>query len=251
MGIESNQEIKAAVELLQKSRRTVAFTGAGISAESGIPTFRGPDGLWATYDPDVLSINHFYRHPGKAWKGIREIFYTHFQDAAPNGAHHFLAEMEERGLLARVITQNIDSLHQKAGSTEVVEYHGSSARLVCTGCQAVVDFTPSMLDDLPPRCVLCGNAFKPDFVFFGEMIPESAQVESMKEVRKADVWLVIGTTGEIVPASLLPWEAKSHGASIIEINTRPSAYTASLTDIFLQDSAVAVTGELGDLLFDA
>jgi len=241
--------LENAANAVRSARRVAAFTGAGISVESGIPPFRGPDGIYSKYDPEVLSIDFFYQHPEEAWQGIREIFYAHFRDAKPNASHHLLARMEKSDLLSRVITQNIDGLHREAGSRKVIEYHGSSQRLVCSSCRNYIDFRPELLESLPPECELCGGLLKPDFVFFGEMIPQRAQVEAIWETRNADVWIVIGTTGEVVPASLLPWEAKRNQAVIIEINTNPSAYTGPVTDIFLQGSAVEVSRKLDEVLF--
>jgi len=248
-GASTEALVNKAGEAIRNANRVVAFTGAGISVESGIPPFRGPDGLWATHDPEVLSIEYFYRHPEEAWLGIREIFYTHFQDAKPNACHHLLARMEKELMLARVITQNIDGLHHLAGSMEIIEYHGSSRTLVCTECWSYYDFSPDVFDSLPPQCSACGGLLKPDFVFFGEPIPNKAQLEAAWETMHADVWIIIGTTGEVVPASLLPWEASRNGAVIIEINPRPSAYTKPLTDIFLQGKAAEMASSLEAILF--
>ncbi len=237
-------ERSAAVAAIQSARRVVAFTGAGISVESGIPPFRGPDGLWSKYDPTVLDIRYFSAHPAEAWRVIKEIFYDYFGQARPNAAHIALAQMEAAGMLGRVITQNIDNLHQAAGSRVVTEYHGTSHRLTCIRCGKTVPYTPQLFTKMPPRCAECGGILKPDFVFFGEGIPLAAQRESLAETRAADVWLVIGTTGEIYPASLIPHEAKRNGATIIEVNVAPSEYTPRITDIFLQGKATAVMSVL-------
>ncbi len=241
--------ILEALEAIQEAVHIAAFTGAGISAESGIPTFRGKDGLWDRYDPEVLSLEYFHRHPFEAWMGIREIFYNNFLGAEPNAAHHFLAQMEQAGLLQSIITQNIDGLHQKAGSRNVIEYHGSSSRLACTGCGRVADFEGSLLEELPPRCAVCSDILKPDFVFFGEMISEDVHARAAREMSKADLVIITGTTGEVMPACLLPWEAKKHQATILEINTNPSAYTGSLSDIFLRGSATEISNHLAELIF--
>ncbi len=236
--------LQQAADVLRRSAHTTAFTGAGISVESGIPPFRGADGLWSRYDPIVLDIGYFHSHPKEAWEVIREIFYDYFGQAHPNPAHYTLAEMEKEGRLAAVITQNIDNLHQEAGSREVIEYHGNSQRLVCPRCGA--SYTPEQVDlrDLPPRCEKDGEVLKPDFVFFGEPIPPQAARRSEEEAHAADVFLVIGTTGEIMPASLIPQLAKHHGATIIEVNPEASNYTHSLTDIFLQGKAGEILPQL-------
>jgi NAD-dependent deacetylase len=244
-----SEGIPEALNAIVNAEHITAFTGAGISAESGIPTFRGKDGLWDRYDPEVLSLEYFYRHPQEAWEGIREIFYSNFLGAQPNPAHFFLARMERAGLVEGIITQNIDGLHQKAGSTNVIEYHGSSSYLACTGCGRIVEFDTSHLENLPPRCSLCNDILKPNFIFFGEMIPEDVQARAAREMSKSDLIIVIGTTGEVMPACLLPWEAKKHQALILEININPSAYTGSLSDIFLRGSASDITTHLGDQIF--
>ncbi len=233
--------LQEAARALQRSSHTTAFTGAGISVESGIPPFRGKEGLWSRYDPIVLDISYFHAHPLEAWQVIREIFYDYFGKARPNAGHYALAEMEKQGKVAAVITQNIDNLHQEAGSRNVIEYHGNSQRLICPRCGAV--YSPKEIDlrQLPPRCSHDGEVLKPDFVFFGEPIPPEAARRSEQEAFAAEVFLVIGTTGEIMPASLIPQMAKSNGATIIEINPESSNYTHSITDIFLR-------GKAGELL---
>jgi NAD-dependent deacetylase len=236
--------IERAAEIISNARHVTAFTGAGISVESGIPPFRGPNGLWNKYDPKFLDIYYFNRDPEKSWKLIKEIFYDFFGKAKPNAAHFALAELEKLGLLKAIITQNIDNLHQEAGSQTVYEFHGNSRQLTCTNCGAIYPASEKLLETLPPRCEKCGGILKPDFIFFGEPIPEPARSKSFEEAELADVFLVIGTTGEIMPASLIPREAKSNGATIIEINTEPSNYTYEITDVFLKGKATEKTSEL-------
>ncbi len=208
--------------------------------ESGIPPFRGPEGLWSKYDPVVLDLNYFRQHPEKSWAVIKEIFYDFFGKAKPNAAHFALAQMEKEGLLKNIITQNIDNLHQEAGSQEVIEFHGNSHSLVCMQCGRTFQYREISMETLPVRCPDCGGLVKPDFIFFGEGIPPRAYEKSLEAARKADVFLVIGTTGEIMPASQIPFLAKENGAFIIEVNTEPSNYTHTLTDIFLQGKATVV-----------
>ncbi|MCK5822621.1 MAG: NAD-dependent deacylase, partial [Bacteroidales bacterium] len=212
-------KIELAAQLLKNSKHTTAFTGAGISVESGIPPFRGAAGLWSKYDPIVLDIDYFHSHHKESWIKIKEIFYDFFGKAKPNAAHISIANLEKKGLIKSVITQNIDNLHQEAGSKTVYEFHGNSQKLICTKCNKVVDVKKNNLDNLPPKCSVCGSVLKPDFVFFGEQIPEYANTMSQNEAQNAEVFLVIGTTGEIMPASLIPHTAKQNGAKIIEINT--------------------------------
>lgn len=244
----TGDELHRAAAAIRAARRVVAFTGAGISVESGIPPFRGPDGLWSQYDPIMLDIRYFMQYPDEAWVAIKEIFYDFFGCAQPNPAHIALAEMEKAGMLGRVITQNIDNLHRSAGSRTVTEYHGTCYRLVCMTCGETVTYSPGIFEAKPPRCADCNGILKPDFVFFGEGIPLLAQRDAQVETRAADVWLVVGTTGEVVPASLLPPEAKRNGATIVEVNVRPSEYTRRVTDIFLQGKAGDVLSQLWKLV---
>ena len=237
-----------AAELLKQSKYTTAFTGAGISVESGIPPFRGATGLWSKYDPIVLDIDYFHSHPLESWKVIKEIFYDFFGKARPNKAHRVLAAMEKTGLLKNIITQNIDNLHQEAGSKEVYEFHGNSRDLVCTKCSKRFKMQEINFEQLPVSCDVCGGLVKPDFIFFGEGIPPEAYSKSLSAAENADVFLVIGTTGEIMPASQIPLMAKNNGAKIIEINTEPSNYTYHITDVFLKGKATEVMERLSMLL---
>lgn len=239
-------KIESAANVLRGSIHTTVFTGAGISVESGIPPFRGPKGIWSIYDPKVLEIDYFHSHPAESWKAIREIFYEHFQRATPNSAHKALAEMEQQGIVKSIITQNIDNLHQEAGSRLVYEYHGNYKRLVCTLCGEFYEATPDLISELPPLCPKDDQVLKPDFIFFGEAIPQKANAASYHEANIADVFLLIGTTGEVMPANLVPRMAKQNGATIIEVNPEPSSYTHDITDIFLQGRA----GEVLPLLAD-
>ncbi len=224
--------------------RVTAFTGAGISVESGIPPFRGVGGLWNKYDPVLLDINHFRMNPFESWKLIKEIFYDFFGEAVPNRAHLGLAEMEKMGLLDAIITQNIDNLHQAGGSRNIFEFHGNSRKLVCAGCGEKYSVDEINLNELPPECLSCGSLLKPDFIFFGEQIPEPARTSSFREADISDLFILIGTTGEVMPACAIPYIAKENGAGIIEINTNKSSYTESITDIFFQGKASEMTARL-------
>jgi NAD-dependent deacetylase len=230
-------DFSAAAKLLRHARHVTAFTGAGISVESGIPSFRGENGLWQRYDPKCLDIHSFLHRPEVAWPLIKEIFYDYFGRAEPNPAHRLLAHWEAEGRLRTVITQNIDNLHHDAGSRKVWEFHGNSRNLVCLKCREHFPVTSIDLSMLPPVCGNCGGLLKPDFVFFGEPIPEPACTEAFAEAEKADLFLVIGTTGEVMPACMIPSLAKNNGAAVIEINPEPSQFTRRITDIFLQSGA--------------
>jgi len=235
---------KKAAEIIKNSKFLVAFTGAGISVESGIPTFRGPTGLWSKYDPKILDLDFFLKNPKESWKYIKEIFYDYMKNVKPNKAHYFLADLERKGLLKGIITQNIDNLHQKAGAKNVIEFHGTASKLQCLGCKTKFNSDSILLEELPPLCPKCNSILKPDFVFFKEPIPRNAFEKSIYLMENADTVLVIGTTGEVMPASELPYIAKEKGAKIIEINIEPSTYTNKITDIFLKDKATKASEKL-------
>jgi NAD-dependent deacetylase len=243
-----DSSFRQAADLLKQSNYTTAFTGAGISVESGIPPFRGATGLWSKYDPVVLDIGYFHSNPLESWRVIKEIFYDFFGKAKPNRAHKVLALMEQKGLLKNIITQNIDNLHQEAGSREVYEFHGNSRELICTKCGKKFVMQDIDFENLPVTCDVCGGLVKPDFIFFGEGIPQEAYSKSLEAAEKADVFLVIGTTGEIMPASQIPVIAKNNGAKIIEINIEPSNYTFQITDLFLKGKATEIMERLSLLL---
>lgn len=235
--------IKKVCDIIKKAKQVTVFTGAGISVESGIPPFRGQNGLWSKFDPIFLDLNYFYKNPTQSWKLIKQIFYDFFGKAKPNHAHSVLAKMEQNHLIHDIITQNIDNLHQVAGSQNVCEFHGTAQRLICIGCQTT--FSGSELKNLIkiepyPVCPSCQSLLKPDFVFFGESIPKIAYSQAIEDANSSDVFLLIGTTGEIQPASSIPLMAKQNKATIIEINISPSNYTKTITDFFLQGKATEI-----------
>ncbi len=247
-----NKDIRKAAEIIQESRRMVAFTGAGISVESGIAPFRGPGGLWETHDPDKFHKQYFLRHPQESWAAIKELFYDHLGKAKPNPAHLALAKLEQAGKLMAIITQNIDNLHHEAGSREVYEYHGNMRELECMDCRQKFPSESVSLSKLPPPCPNCSGLLKPDIVFFGEPIPHEAMRLSDAAVQSCDVMLIIGSTGEVQPAARLPHLAKNRaGATIIEINIRDSAFTNTITDIFVQGPAAATMTALMDTILAA
>ncbi len=233
-------KLKIAIDLIEDSKYTFAFTGAGISVESNIPPFRGENGLWSKYDPHVLDINHFFLNPIESWKVIKEIFYDFFGQAKPNPAHFALAELELKGKLQSVVTQNIDNLHTDAGSKEVYEFHGNSRMLVCPGCGKDYIARERVEKEDVPLCDVCHHVLKPDFIFFGEGIPELAIEKSIEAANKADLVIVVGSTGEVYPAANIPQLAKQNGAKIVEINPEKSLFTDSITDVFLQGKASVV-----------
>ncbi len=242
-------KINDAVKLIRESKYMVAFTGAGVSVESGIPPFRGNGGLWITTHPIFLEIDFFYRKPLQSWKKIKEIFYDKLADAEPNAAHEVLAKMEKRSFLESIITQNIDHLHQKAGNKYVYELHGTYKQLVCKECGSEYDISFADLNFLPPTCFVCKGILKPDMVFFNEPIPWFAKKRSFEEAKRADLLLIIGTNAEVLPAAEIPEIAKKSGTKIIEINIRPSIFTQSITNLFIEAKATEAMTEIGKLLY--
>jgi NAD-dependent deacetylase len=232
-----HQLIRRAAKDILQSKKTIAFTGAGISVESGIPDFRGAQGLWQKYDPEEYAYIHaFYANPDKVWLMLKDMF-SLIMAAKPNPAHIGLAELEGMGLLSSVITQNVDSLHQAAGNKNVIEFHGSHRTLTCLKCSTKRDGTSLTINDLPARCPRCSSLLKPDVVFFGEPIPWEAQVRSSKESESCSAVIVIGTSAVVYPAASIPITAKERGAIVIEINMEPTPLTDQISDYLISGSA--------------
>jgi NAD-dependent deacetylase len=244
-----DKTLRDVAEIIRDSKYCMAFTGAGVSVESGIPPFRGDNSIWTRYDPIILDITYFENYPEASWPVIKEIFYDFFGKAQPNKAHEVLARLENKGIVKCVVTQNIDNLHQEAGSKEVYEFHGNSHQLICMACGDKQTVDEVDLSQLPLKCAKCGGLVKPDFIFFGERIPEEAYQKSLEAARKADVCLIIGSTGEVMPAAMIPREARRNGAVIIEINPEDSLFTREVTHIHLQGNAGTVFEELEKYLF--
>lgn len=223
--------IKTAAKLIKNARFGVAFTGAGVSVESGIAPFTGAGGLWNQYDPKFIEINFFHMHPAESWREMKKIFFTDMEESVPNKAHEVLARLEQDGFLKGVITQNIDGLHQKAGSKNVQEFHGTIHTLSCTRCGKKYSLDDIDLAEEPPTCI-CGGVLKPDFVFYGEGIPALAYQKSLEMAQNADVMIIVGTAGQVMPACSLPLTARQFGAKIIEVNPRASAFTGVITDLY-------------------
>jgi len=247
---ELEQDIDKAAEMLRQAKAVVALTGAGVSAESGVPTFRGKEGLWEKFDPSTLEIGNFMKNPLRTWQVLRALFEGSLGQVRPNAAHEFLARLETQGKLLGIVTQNIDGLHQKAGSRVVHEFHGSMEWLVAprSGHRYLAkDFD---LGQLPPICPKSGEALKPDFVFFGEAIPAAAIRGAQELLTRADLLLVVGTAGVVWPASELPRLAKLGGARIIEINPE-SAMTRELgiNDLWLRGPAGELCARLSEKLW--
>lgn len=243
------EKLEQAANLIRKAKYAVAFTGAGISVESGIPPFRGENGLWNKVNPIFLEIEYFRNKPLQSWKKIKEIFYDSLGNTQPNIAHNTLTKMQERSFLESIITQNIDHLHQKLGSKYVYELHGTYKQLVCTECSSEFDMSFADLNFLPPTCFICKGILKPDMVFFNEPIPPFAKKRSFEEAKKADLMIIIGTNAEVLPAANIPVVAKEHGAKIIEINIEETHFTREITDVFLKGKASEIMKGIGELLY--
>jgi NAD-dependent deacetylase len=213
-------------ELIEANQPCVALTGAGISTESGVPDFRSASGVWAEYDPyEVASIDGFRLDPARAWE-----FYGRrlgvLADIQPNAGHLALAALEQAGLLEAVITQNVDGLHQRAGSRDVVEVHGSIASASCISC-GHAERREDVVALLPlPTCVDCGSVLKPDVVMFGELLPAAAVERATALAREAAAMLVIGSSLEVWPVAGLPGETLGHGGRLAIVNREPTPYDA-------------------------
>ncbi len=234
-------------ELIRNSSNTCALTGAGISVESGISDFRSAGGLWERFDPmDYAHIDAFRRDPARVWRMLVEMDEV-VSKAEPNPAHFALAQLEEMGLLATIITQNIDNLHQRAGSKNVVEFHGSHATLSCFRCGQGYGRDEVDLSQTPPRCA-CGGPLKPDVVFFGEAIPPQALEEATAAASSCRLMLVIGTSAVVAPASLMPVLAARSGATVVEINVEPTELTRGVADITILGRAGRVLPHVVELV---
>ena len=234
--------IAEAAALLRGARAGLAFTGAGVSVESGIPHFRGEGGLWTKFDPyQVAHIDTFRKDPAQYWTYSLN---HRRSDAEPNPAHRALVELEQLGHLRAVVTQNTDGLHQQAGSGRVVELHGSSREVVCLECEARLprDQADRMnREHCPPSCPACGGRFlKPTVVLFGEALPMPALRDAQAMAMAADVVLIVGSSLQVYPAAGIPRMAREHGADLCIINAEPTPFD----DL----AAVVIHGKAGEIL---
>jgi len=224
------------VQKLKGSKKIVFVTGAGISQESGIPTFRGKDGYWRRYDPMKLaSIDAFYDDPKLVWEWYEDRR-KNILSVKPNEGHFAISQMEEFKDIV-VLTQNIDGLHQRSGSTNVLELHGSIIRIKCTVC----DFTDNITENfelLPPKCK-CGSMLRPDVVWFGEPLPQNIWQSAIKEASVCDVMVIVGTSLVVSPANTLPVYAKQNGAILIEVNPEKTVMSNDMT-LSIQATSVGV-----------
>jgi len=247
-GVDISREMERAVEVIAAARRPVAATGAGMSRESGIPTFRDAlEGLWARYDPQQLATRQGFRSdPARVW-GWYNYRRRLISRCEPHAGHAALARLEKVFTDLLVITQNIDGLHQRAGSTSVIELHGNIHRFKCFEHDHPVTASVPLADSdgaiEPPRCERCDSPIRPDVVWFGESLPSGAFERAQQRAANCDVMLVVGTSGLVYPAAALPGTARAAGAIVIEVNTQPSELTRDV-NIFLQGPAGAVLPRL-------
>jgi NAD-dependent deacetylase len=220
-GMESLAEsLTQAAGLISRSGGAVALTGAGVSTESGIPDFRSRNGLWSRFDPlEYGTLGAFRRDPVRVWTMLAELLAI--VDARPNAGHMAMAALEQLGWLHGIITQNIDGLHQKAGSRTVVEFHGSLATFSCPSCGRGFLLDKVLARPLPPRCG-CGAVLKPDVVFFDESIPPQALHQTEQLLARTEVLIVAGTSCQVAPASAIPRRFRQKGGAVIEINLEPA-----------------------------
>jgi NAD-dependent deacetylase len=240
----------ALAELIRRLQPCVVLTGAGVSTESGIPDFRSPTGLWAQFDPlEYGSIEAFRRDPLKVWSFYKPRV-TMLTEAEPNPAHHALAELERLGLVEAVVTQNIDLLHERAGSRAVVEVHGSIRTATCPGCGERYELErvlQLLATAEAPACPACGALLKPDVVFFGELLPPEAIDRAFELARRARLLLVVGSALEVHPVAGLPQETLSAGGELAIVNRGPTAYDRQAS-LRIEESAGDVLSAVAEVL---
>jgi NAD-dependent deacetylase len=241
------EEIEQLAQLIVESKKTVVFTGAGISTESGIPDFRSPGGIWSRYDPEDFTIQRFLSGPDarkRIWKMSTESGLL--IEAEPNPAHYAIARLHQMGKLDCVITQNIDNLHQKAGvpDDKVFELHGNMGWVVCLSCHRRFPM-PEILQKIKegievPDCPECQGILKPDAVFFGEALPQETLHEAIHRSRHCNLFIVVGSTLLIYPAAYIPTYAAEVGAKLSIINLTPTPFD--------NYAAVIIRGKAGDVM---
>ncbi len=240
------EKIKQAAKMIEKADYPVILTGAGISAESGVPTFRGKSGLWKKYDPEAaVSISGFKRDPEPFWRFAQELLLEN--DIQPNSGHVALAELEKSGIIKKIITQNIDFLHQRAGSKEVLELHGTLNKANCLKCNKEYDWedlVPIIEAGDIPECDNCkSKKIKPNIVFFGERLPEEPVRQAWEAAERSDLMIVIGTSLAVYPVASLPSVTKDNGGQLIYINV-DSGQQDYLFDLIIKAKAGKILPEI-------
>jgi len=250
--IHYTSQLQAIADLFRQARYAVAFTGAGISTPSGIPDFRSPDsGLWHNVDPlKVASIYGFRQNPDDFYNWIYPLVQITLE-AQPNPAHYALADLENRGILKTIITQNIDMLHTRAGSRSVYELHGHLREATCGHCFTVYEAEPIirkyLADRVTPHCPRCGGVIKPNVILFGEQLPVRDLMAAKEAAQRSDVMLIVGSSLEVAPASDLPALAKRRGSRVVIINKGPTSFDAQAHAVIHADAAEVLPQIMGRL----
>lgn len=238
--LATGSDLHAAAELLAGAETLLILTGSGMSRESGLPTFRGPEGLWRGVKPeDVASIDAFRRDPKWVWEWYRERILAH-RNVEPNPGHRAVARLQKQFGRSTLATQNVDVLHERAGSKGVLHLHGQLNFVRCMSCTRRLPLEPVLLETLPPPCPACAGILRPDVVWFGEALPEGPFQEAVAAAHACDVALVVGTSNLVYPAAMLPQFAKQEGAAVIEVNPESTPLTP--------DADVALAGTAADVL---
>jgi NAD-dependent deacetylase len=256
-GQSLEQAIEDAARLIHLSSHVVALVGAGISVESGIPPFRGPGGLWTKHgEPDLRDYERFQENPKQWWEdrisgiGSYKELLDALAQARPSPGHTALKEMEELGYLRHIITQNIDNLHQEAGSRAITEIHGNRTKLRCMACGKRWPLEQQSLEELPPTCPDCGGVAKSDTVMFGEQIPRDALESCIVQTQMCDCMLLVGTSATVYPAAGFPLDVKRSGGRLIEVNPNETPLT-EISDVVMRapagDSLSRVVSRLQEL----
>lgn len=228
----------AIIEKLTNANHVVVLTGAGISAESGIKTFRDPDGLWAKFNPaELASIDGFMANPGLVWSWYNERR-SIIAESIPNQGHYAIAEMQSLFNRFNLITQNVDRLHQTAGSINVTELHGNIIDNHCFNCKKLFDGEIDLSQNEPPKCLDCGGMIRPSVVWFGEMLPVDAINYAQEVAYQCDLFLCAGTSAEVYPAANLPIIAKKAGAYVVEINPNETAISPYMDEVLRGPSGI-------------
>ncbi|MFM8322382.1 MAG: SIR2 family NAD-dependent protein deacylase [Chloroflexota bacterium] len=242
--------IRCAADIIQESRRTVVLTGAGVSTPSGIPDFRSPNsGIWEKFNPfEVASLTAFRYNPQVFYQWMRELAQVIYR-CRPNPAHYSLARMEQAGVVKTIITQNVDALHHRAGSVNVLEIHGSLRTMTCTRCYQTVAsdeyLGPYLETGAIPHCRSCGAVLKPDMVLMGEQLPSKTWLAAQAACRACDLMVVVGSSLEVLPVAGLPMRALENGAHLILIN-HSQTYLDVRADVILHEDSADVLPRIAD-----
>lgn len=237
--------IKKITKILKNSEKVVAFTGAGISTESGVPDFRSPNGLWEKYDPALFTIHKLKSKPKETWEKLLQIEKEIVnKEIKPNLGHMALVELEKMNILEGIITQNVDGLHRKAGnsSEKVIELHGNMRELECLNCKNRIS-QPDELSEVPPRCDKCGSIMKPAAVLFGEQLPKEALLRAQHLTENSDFFLVIGSSLSVQPAASFPQKAIQYGVKLGIIN-RDETPLDTKADVIIRGKAGQIPPEI-------